>query len=124
MAPPTHVLMLSVAYGSVQAALSLPLLYALPSAIFSHPLYGPYLPAITKLVLLSAILHGAHIVARSALPFAVGQVQLSGIVFLAQIASNVAKAARNDGFSDQEALATTLASIAIATMSLGLLLGS
>lgn len=49
----------------------------------------PYLPDLVRLVLLSSAVHAAAFVALSSMPFAVGQVQDAGLIFLSTMARSV-----------------------------------
>ena len=79
--------------GVIQAILLVPVTLSFSAIIFKHPCYAPYLPALSRLVLASSLVHQACFALWSGLPFAVGQVQDAGLIFLSAIASQVAPSA-------------------------------
>ena len=54
------------------------------------PIYAPHLAMLVKLLFLSSAIHQLAFVLCSTLPFAVGQVQDVGLIFLSAMASSVA----------------------------------
>lgn len=61
------------------------------SIIFGDPFFGHEMPSLVKLVLLSSAVHQLCYVATSTLPFAVGQVQDAGLIFLSSMARSVVR---------------------------------
>ena len=97
-------------------------MYGYSHIIFSHALYTPYRPSLSKLVLLSSAVHQAVFSCRSSLPFAIGQVQDAGLIFLSAIATAIANQGLADDWDADATVATALVTIALATASLGLAL--
>ncbi|CAM9441244.1 unnamed protein product, partial [Discosporangium mesarthrocarpum] len=73
----------SLIYGAVNALLAIPCFYGYASIIFRHPVYSSFMPALAKLILFSSMVHQTMFGLLSSLPFAIGQVQDSGLIFLA-----------------------------------------
>lgn len=91
-----------------------------PPTTHTHP--APYLPDLVRLVLLSSAVHAAAFVALSSMPFAVGQVQDAGLIFLSSMTTTVAEYCRARSLSDEVLLSTALVVVALATATLGLAL--
>ncbi len=70
-----------------------------------------------KLVLFSSAVHQTAFTASSSLPFAIGQVQDAGLIFLSKMAGDVADAMADE--PHEAMVATTLATLSIATALLG-----
>ena len=70
----------------------------------------------------SSALHQAAFAALSSMPFAVGQVQDVGLIFLSAIASAVVDQCSAAGLSGADTLATALASLTTATFIVGVLI--
>ncbi|KAL4419479.1 hypothetical protein ABPG77_008281 [Micractinium sp. CCAP 211/92] len=108
--------------GAVNAVIGLPLQLSFAAIIFRDPFFAPRLGALVKLVFLSSAIHQLAFVALSTLPFAVGQVQDVGLIFLSAIASSVVEACTSAGVSPENTLATVLAAITSATGIVGILI--
>jgi SulP family sulfate permease len=63
----------------------LPMLVGFTHIIFRHPFFIPYLPSLTKLVQFSSAMHQMAFTSISTMPFAIGQVDEAGLIFLAQV---------------------------------------
>ncbi|GMF38775.1 unnamed protein product [Phytophthora fragariaefolia] len=90
--------------------------------IFRDPEFQPYMNDLVKLVLVSAAVHQICFTCVSSLPFAMGQVQDAGLIFLSAMCSSIIKSLhelRGDDFSMEEVLATTLFTMAVSTAVLG-----
>ncbi|CAM9585500.1 unnamed protein product, partial [Heterosigma akashiwo] len=75
--------------------------------IFRDPAFHPYLGPLSKLVLVSSVVHQCCFSLWSSMPFAVGQVSAGrGLIFLSAMASAVAARARAEGRPDAALLAT------------------
>ena len=74
--------------------------------IFSAREFAPYSSALAKTVVLSSAVHQAVFSARSELPFAIGQVQDAGLIFLSKMANEIARRVTLEGGSDLDATAT------------------
>ena len=75
---------------------------------------------LVKLVLFSAAVHQTAFTTTSSLPFAIGQVQDAGLIFLSKIAADVAEAMKDEPV--EHMVATALTTLAISTGLLGLAL--
>eukprot|EP00756_Hemistasia_phaeocysticola_P007184 Hpha_TRINITY_DN14152_c0_g1::TRINITY_DN14152_c0_g1_i1::g.10629::m.10629/K03321/TC.SULP; sulfate permease, SulP family len=119
-----------VLYGAVNAVLNIPALIGYASIIFADPFFRPYLPQLVKLVLWSSFVHQCIFTLRSKLPFAIGQVQDAGLIFLSAMTTSVvhivdgASAGTFPEGSDINSIKATTAccTLAMATTLLGLAL--
>ena len=124
-----------VVQGVIQAVLLVPVTISFSAIIFKHPVFAPYLPQLSRLVIASSMVHQTCFAAWSTLPFAVGQVQDAGLIFLSAIASGIATRAQAD--HDQSpcafacdaddalapaVVATTLITLGACTCALGAML--
>ncbi|CAM9967508.1 unnamed protein product, partial [Ectocarpus sp. 12 AP-2014] len=109
-------------YGGVNTMMAVPILYGYAAIIFRHPVFAPYMPALAKLVLFSSMVHQAVFSLVSTLPFAIGQVQDAGLIFLSRMTTDVAVKVLLAGGTAEEAVATALAATAFATASMGVAL--
>ena len=108
--------------GFINAIIGMPVMLSFAAIIFRHPFFDPYLSPLVKVVFLSSALHQAVFAAGSSMPFAVGQVQDVGLIFLSAMASGVVEDCIEAGVSAQDTLATVLATLTIATTFVGLLI--
>jgi len=91
--------------------------------IFRHPAFhkdAALYALLVKLVLFSSAVHQATFTAASTLPFAIGQVQDAGLIFLSQIASQIAD--QLEGEPTAHIVATTLVALSVSTAALGIAL--
>ncbi|KAF4318564.1 hypothetical protein BBO99_00007270 [Phytophthora kernoviae] len=109
-------------YGVLNTVILVPLMISFAQIIFRDPEFQPYMNDLVKLVLVSAAVHQICFTFVSSLPFAMGQVQDAGLIFLSAMSSSIIKALhdqRGDDFSMDEVLATTLFTMAVSTAVLG-----
>lgn len=92
-------------------------MYGYAAIVFADPIYTAFMPSLAKLMLLSSFVHGVCFCVRSNIPFAIGQVQDAGLIFLSKIASDIA--IRMKGESASSVVATSLVTIALCTATLG-----
>ncbi|GFH27092.1 STAS domain-containing protein, partial [Haematococcus lacustris] len=76
--------------GFINVTVGLPSLIALAAIVFKAPVYAAYLGALCKFLFLAAGVHQLVFVLLSSQPFAIGQVQDVGLIFLSAMASSVA----------------------------------
>ncbi|KAF0683474.1 Aste57867_24508 [Aphanomyces stellatus] len=122
--PPTsqkQVIVKAVMYGLINAALVIPVFMSFTAIIFSDPFFQPYMPSLVKLVGFSCVIHQTIFSLKSSLPFAIGQVQDAGAY------SSVWTHINTLSSSDKElpasaVIATTLVTLSLATMLMGLAL--
>ena len=105
---------LDVLYGCVNAIMCVPVMISFTSIIFRDPAFAPHLPQLVKLVLFSSMIHQICFSIFSSLPFAVGQVQDAGLIFLSAMADSVVDGCKNGCADNGKILPTTLAVLAAA----------
>ncbi|KAL4117579.1 hypothetical protein PRIC2_011567 [Phytophthora ramorum] len=111
----------SLLYGVVNSIRAIPTMYGYAVIIFSHPSFGPFMPALSKLVIFSSAVHQLMFTLMSSLPFAIGQVQDAGLIFLSAMATSICNSLGHEA-SPEAKVATTIVTIGIATASLGVCL--
>jgi len=115
----------SLMYGVVNSIRAIPLLYGYAAIIFSHPTFIHFMPALSKLVIFSSAMHQLMFTFMSSLPFAIGQVQNVGLIFLSAMATSICNSLNDNDDEDVTAeakVATTIVTIGVATASLGVCL--
>ena len=108
--------------GLINAIIGMPVMLSFTAIIFRHRFFDPYISPLVKVVFLSSALHQTVFAAGSSMPFAVGQVQDVGLIFLSAMASGVVDDCKEAGISDANTLATALATLTVATVTVGLLI--
>ena len=111
---------MSIVYGLINCLILLPVMMSFTSIIFHDKFFRPYQPVLVKLTLFSAAVHQLCFAKNSTLPFAVGQVQDAGLIFLSSIASNIVAYCKQRNHDDETILATTVVGLSIATFLLGI----
>eukprot|EP00892_Ulva_mutabilis_P012584 jgi/Ulvmu1/9699/UM055_0037.1 len=104
--------------GVVNAVIALPITAAYLPIVYSAAVYAPHLPLLTRLLFLANAAIQASMAALSSLPFAIGQVQDLGLIFLNAMTKDIAATVPDP----DRALATALLSCAVATAALGVCL--
>ncbi|KAH9260292.1 hypothetical protein BASA81_001462 [Batrachochytrium salamandrivorans] len=99
----------------VNACLCVPCLFGYASIIFSPPVFHPFLPLLTKLVILSSAVHQMVFSLVSPMWFAIGQVQDAGLVFLSHMCVVIAQSVN----SAEEAVSTAVVLLGLSTALLG-----
>jgi len=112
----------SVVYGMINTAVVLPVIMSFGSIIYHDPFFRPYLPVLVKLTTISGIVHQIMFSSFSSLPFAVGQVQDAGLIFLSAIASSIVLYCKERGYDDESILATCTIGLSLSTAILGVAL--
>lgn len=77
---------------------------------------------LVKLVLFSSAVHQAVLVASSTLPFAIGQVQDAGLIFLAKMADDLVGELHERAAPPADVYATVLVTLSLSTVALGIAL--
>lgn len=96
--------------------------------IFGHDVFQPHINALSKLVILSSVVHQFCFTIFSSLPFSIGQVQDAGLIFLSAMSHRIATTILNgeDGAADDEVvsqiLSTTIVLLGLSTALLGAVL--
>lgn len=109
----------NILYGMINATIVLPVLMSFGSIIYRDNAFAPYIPVLVKLTLVSGIVHQLCFSTFSSLPFAVGQVQDAGLIFLSSMASEMVRYCRMQGHDDGTMLATVTVCLALSTACLG-----
>ncbi|TMW65111.1 hypothetical protein Poli38472_009278 [Pythium oligandrum] len=109
----------NLTYGIINSILTIPCMYGYAAIIFSHPDFATFMPALSKLVMFSSVVHQIMFTLLSPLPFAIGQVQDAGLIFLSAMATSIC-----DSLGEKESLdtkvATTVVVLGLANASMGL----
>jgi hypothetical protein len=106
-------------FGAINAIVAVPCMIAYAAIIFADPFFGPYKDQLVKLVLFSSLIHQACFSAKSSLPFAIGQVQDAGLIFLSQMATSLVAKCKEADLPDEEIITTSLVGLACSTAALG-----
>lgn len=109
-------------FGIVNAIIILPVMIGFAQIIFRDPFFAPYMDQLTKLVLFSSIIHQCSFSGLSTLPFAIGQVQDAGLIFLSSMSTSIVAICKAKDATDEEILATTVCWLGISTAALGVAL--
>ncbi|RHZ09445.1 hypothetical protein DYB31_006069, partial [Aphanomyces astaci] len=111
-------------YGLINAVILVPLMISFSQIIFRDPVFQPYLADLVKLTMVSGAVHQICFSVLSTLPFAVGQVQDAGLIFLSAIATSIVHSLHKADtvFVMEEVLATTLFTLCGSTALLGVAL--
>eukprot|EP00045_Choanoeca_perplexa_P014897 m.178232 g.178232 ORF g.178232 m.178232 type:complete len:579 (+) comp16833_c0_seq1:36-1772(+) len=115
-------LIVGLLYGIINSVILVPVLISFAQIIFRDPYYEKSMPYLIKLVILSSSVHQMVFSGVSTLPFAIGQVQDAGLIFLSSMASDIVAHGKAKDLGHDEILSTTLCWLAISTASLGLAL--
>ncbi|KAI8107618.1 hypothetical protein M9435_002646 [Picochlorum sp. BPE23] len=107
-------------FGMINATAGIPALIAFASIVFQHPHYSPFLDLLCKFFFVSSALHQSVFNVFSTLPFAMGQVQDVGIIFMSGMATSIADYASKEGLSVETALGTSLLTMTVSTVIVGL----
>jgi SulP family sulfate permease len=102
----------------INAVILIPVLVAFAAIIFRNAGFQQDLPMLTKLVFFSSMCHQIIFTLRSSLPFAVGQVQDAGLIFLSSMATTI-YVDLGGAVARDERVATVLVALAGGTALLG-----
>lgn len=113
-----------IVYALVNSIMCVPCLYGYASVIFSHPVYQSHINALSKLVILSSVVHQFCFSIFSSLSFSIGQVQDAGLIFLSAMSTTIATSMlegqdANDEEVVSEIVSTTIVLLGLATACLG-----
>ena len=116
-----------IVYALVNSIMCVPCLYGYASVIFSHPIYQSHINALSKLVILSSVVHQFCFSIFSSLPFSIGQVQDAGLIFLSAMSHKIATSMlegrdANDEEVAAEIVSTTIVLLGLSTACLGAVL--
>ena len=107
-------------YGLVNFVMCIPVLVSYTYIVFADPKFSPYIPGLYKVMLLSSALCQFVFCRASQMPFAVGQVQDVGLIFLQAMTRLIQEMGDRDGLSEDAIVATCLVQCGIATALTGL----
>ncbi|KAL6781953.1 hypothetical protein ACKKBF_B10080 [Auxenochlorella protothecoides x Auxenochlorella symbiontica] len=110
----------AIVFGLVNAVAAVPSLIAYAAIVFKDPIYTPYLDLLCKFFFVSSAVHQLVFVCLSALPFAIGQVQDVGLIFMSAMATSIAGLATAQGQGADVALGTSLLTMTISTTVVGI----
>lgn len=113
---------ISILYGLVNTSIILPVLMSFGSIIYHHDFFRPYLSTLMKLTVLSGAVHQITFSTASSLPFAVGQVQDAGLIFLSSMSRDLVNQLQSRGEDPETILATVCIGLSLSTALLGLAL--
>ncbi|ETP31842.1 hypothetical protein F442_19322 [Phytophthora nicotianae P10297] len=111
----------AVMYGIINSILTIPTMYGYAVILFSHKDFEDFMPALSKLVIFSSVVHQVMFTLMSSLPFSIGQVQDAGLIFLSTMATSICDSLGNDVPLEAK-VTTSIIVIGIATASLGVCL--
>lgn len=111
---------ISITYGIINATIVLPVIMSFGSIIYRDVAFQPYLNVLIKMTVISGVVHQLCFSALSSLPFAVGQVQDAGLIFLSSMAATLVQACRDKNADDETLLATATVGLSLSTALLGL----
>ena len=113
----------AIVYGLINVTVTAPVMIGFAAIIFRNPLFHrstAVYSQLVRLVLFSSAVHQGVFSATSTLPFAIGQVQDAGLIFLSKMADDTVH--YMDGAPDEAVIATTLVVLSLSTACLGLAL--
>lgn len=111
-----------ILYGMINATIVLPVLMSFTSIIYRDDAFGAYIPILVKLTIVSGIVHQLCFSTFSSMPFAVGQVQDAGLIFLSGMASTMVQYCQAQAHDDITMISTVTVGLSLATALLGLAL--
>ena len=116
---------ISVLYALVNASIVLPVLMSFGAIIYRDDFFRPHISVLMKLTVVSGAVHQLTFSSMSSLPFAVGQVQDAGLIFLSAMAGDIVRRLKEDdesNYDDDEILATVTVGLSLCTALLGVAL--
>ncbi|KAE9120100.1 hypothetical protein PF010_g7626 [Phytophthora fragariae] len=96
-------------------------MYGYAVILFSHKDFEDFMPALSKLVMFSSVVHQVMFTLMSSLPFSIGQVQDAGLIFLSTMATSICDSLGDD-VPVEAKVTTSIVTIGIATAALGVCL--
>lgn len=114
-------LLQSVIYGIIVAVVMCPCMIGYCAVVFSNPEFQPYMPQLVKLVFISCVAHQSSMLIFSPLPFAIGQMQDAGLIFLSAMATSILQRL-GDQVPIEERIATVVIHLSLSTALVGVAL--
>jgi hypothetical protein len=118
----TGVITKSIIFGLINGITMLPTMFSYTAIIFSDAFFRKDMGLLSKLMLFSSVVHQSVFTMLSALPFAVGQVQDAGLIFLSKIATDMVNEMTSEDLPPEDIMVTVLYTLALSTATLGLAL--
>jgi len=106
-------------YGIINATVVLPVMMSFATIIYHDKVFEAYLPILIKLTLISSVVHQLSFTFFSSMPYAIGQVQDAGLIFLSAISTSFVTFCQDKGYDDAHILATTTIGLSLCTAFLG-----
>ncbi|GAB4817875.1 hypothetical protein N2152v2_004921 [Parachlorella kessleri] len=110
----------ALVFGSINSIATVPTLIAFAAIVFKAPVYAPYIDLLCKFFFLASAVIQAVFCMQSSLPYAIGQVQDVGLIFLSAMASSIAVLCAEAGRDAATALGTSLLTMTVCTFLVGL----
>jgi MFS superfamily sulfate permease-like transporter/CRP-like cAMP-binding protein len=110
----------AIVFGLINATAGIPALVAYAAIVFRDPIYAPQVDLLCKFFFISSALHQTVFCLFSTLPFAMGQVQDVGIIFLSAMGTSIAALSLEAGRDAASALGTSLLTMTLSTFFVGL----
>jgi len=110
----------AVVFGLINATAGIPALVAYAAIVFRDPIYASQVDLLCKFFFISSALHQTVFNLFSTLPFAMGQVQDVGIIFLSAMGTSIAALTVEAGRDAATALGTALLTMTFSTFLVGL----
>jgi hypothetical protein len=107
--------------GTINALVGVPAQTAFATIVFQDPMYEPYLGSLCKFFFFSSAVHQFTFMLLSTMPFAVGQVQDVGLIFLSSMATSIADICARASIGADVALGTSLLTMCLSTFVVGFL---
>jgi hypothetical protein len=82
-------ILIGILYGMIHSTIVIPVIMSFGTIIYRHPIFVPYMTPLIHLTLVSSMVHQITFSICSTLPFAIGQVQDAGLIFLSNMATTI-----------------------------------
>eukprot|EP00878_Enallax_costatus_P013193 GHUV01013790.1.p1 GENE.GHUV01013790.1~~GHUV01013790.1.p1 ORF type:complete len:1035 (+),score=287.38 GHUV01013790.1:628-3732(+) len=110
-----------VLYGIINAVVGIPTMISFAAIVYQDATYKPYLGQLARMSFFSAAIHQLVFTIWSSLPFAVGQPQDVGLIFLSAMATSIAEIGHDVGMEVHEIIGTALLTLTVATAVVGIM---
>lgn len=111
----------AIIFGLINAIVGIPTMISFAAIVYQDAVYGPLLGQLARFSFFSAAMHQLAFTVFSTLPFAVGQPQDVGLIFLSAMATDVAEIGREQQLGEDVIVGTALLTLTLATLLVGLL---
>ncbi|KAF6261741.1 hypothetical protein COO60DRAFT_1699671 [Scenedesmus sp. NREL 46B-D3] len=110
-----------VLYGIINAIVGIPTMISFAAIVYQDATFKPLLGQLARISFFSAAVHQLVFTLFSTLPFAVGQPQDVGLIFLSSMASGIAEIGRQQSLDDATVIGTALLTLTVATFVVGVM---